>query len=205
MTKTQSLKLDAIDYFWLRRAPEHSVHSVPFAEPEVAKEEAPNEVYMRALVHTPALTDAMRNARSVPAPDSSSVPEKAVRSASAVQAVRLHWLQQTKVQVWVMRRGSRLEVLQREPMPRLTQADGWCDRRRSHCVRRHRSHCGFLMWMHYQSDVAAPQELRRSTEVRARDAALCPAPGERARPEWDEASLARAPAASEDDSSAEGG
>jgi hypothetical protein len=89
MTRTQSLNFDAVDYFWLRQAPEHLVQSVPFAEPEVKKAEAPNEVHMRELVHTQALTDAMRNVRPVPAPDSSGVAGKVARSASVVQSVGL--------------------------------------------------------------------------------------------------------------------
>lgn len=201
MMGTQSLNLDAFECFSVQRVPERWEQSAPLAEPEVAKEEAPNGVYTRVPVHRQALTDAMQNARSVPVPGSSGVAAKVVRGAS----VGLRSVQQ-KLRVWVARTGSRLEVLQGEPRPpRLTQAGGWCDRRRSHCVRRHRSHCGSWMWMHYQSDAAVPQEHRRSTEVRARDAAPFPAPGERGRPEWDEACPAREWVAWEDDSSAEGG
>jgi hypothetical protein len=88
MRKTQSLNLDAFGCFSVRRRQERRGQPVPLAEPEVKKEEAPNEVRTRVLVYTRVMTDVMQDARPVPAPNSSGVAGKVVRSAS----VRLQWL-----------------------------------------------------------------------------------------------------------------
>lgn len=89
MMGTQSLNLDGFECFSVQRVPERWEQSAPLAEPEVAKEEAPNGVYTRVPVHRQALTDAMQDARPVPAPDSSGVVGRVARGASVVPSVGL--------------------------------------------------------------------------------------------------------------------